>query len=82
MPRSTRGKGRKIAKPAKAEEFGPEDASYGVPGRALPEDVESGQGSVPPDEQPEQAGGPVTGAENIERQQKDPDLKDTSGSHP
>jgi hypothetical protein len=37
---------------------------------------------VKPEDQPEQAGGPVTGPENIERQQKDPDLDDTSGAHP
>ena len=40
------------------------------------------EGNVRPEDQPEQAGGPVTGAENIERIQQDPDLDDTSGAHP
>jgi hypothetical protein len=37
---------------------------------------------VHPDDQPEQAGGGVTGPENLARQQEDPDLDDTSGGHP
>jgi hypothetical protein len=32
---------------------------------------------INPDDQPEQAGGGVTGGENIARQQQDPELKDT-----
>jgi hypothetical protein len=40
------------------------------------------EGPIRPEDQPPQAGGPVTGAENIARQQEDPDLADTSGAHP
>ena len=34
-------------------------------------------GPIAPEDQPEQAGGGVTGGENIARQQQDPDLDDT-----
>lgn len=37
---------------------------------------------IHPDDQPPQAGGGVTGPENIARQQTDPDLDDTTGAHP
>jgi hypothetical protein len=37
---------------------------------------------VEPRQEPEQADGPVTGAEAIEVQQKDPDLDDSSGARP
>jgi hypothetical protein len=46
------------------------------------EDREQAKGPIHPDDQPEQAGGGVTGPENIARQQTDPDLDDTSGAHP
>lgn len=46
---------------------------------ATPELPERLSTAVPinPDDQPGQAGGGVTGGENIERQQQDPELKDT-----
>jgi hypothetical protein len=69
------------ARKAGPAKFGPEDAAIGVPGRDRPAAPEH-EDPVQPEDQPEQAGGPVTGAENIERQQKDPDLKDSTGAHP
>jgi hypothetical protein len=76
MPEHKKPKAKDEAAPAK---FQPEDAAYGVPGRDKPGDLAEPPVPVGPDDQ---AGGPVTGAENIERQQTDPDLKDNSGARP
>ncbi len=67
--------------PEAPETWGPEDAAHAVPGRERPPGPKP-EPSVDPEDQPEQAGGPVTGAENIARQQQDPDLKDNAGARP
>jgi hypothetical protein len=70
MPR--RKKGQAKPEPAKTEGTGPR-----TPG---PQRLQTA-GPIHPDDQPKQAGGGVTGPENVARQQQDPELDDTSGAH-
>jgi hypothetical protein len=69
--------------PARKRKHGKREGSEDPrPGTAASSQGQRDAGIGPADVQPEQPDGPVTGAEMLEHQQKDPELDDSSGTRP